>query len=49
MLVGHVRGSVMAKMIEFYVPTGFQKKVTPPSDSQRGKVIEFCATGKKSA
>jgi hypothetical protein len=39
----------MAKMIEFYVPTRFEKKVTPRSDSQKGKVIEFCATAKKSA
>jgi hypothetical protein len=49
MLVGQVRGLVMAKMIEFYVPTSFDKKVTPRSDSQKGKVIEFCVTGKKSA
>ena len=39
----------MVKVIEFYVPTRFQKRMTPRSDSQKGKVIEFCATGKKSA
>lgn len=29
-----IRGSVMARMIEFYVFTRFQKKVTPLSDSK---------------
>jgi hypothetical protein len=39
----------MAKMIEFYIPTSFQKKVTPRLDSKKAKVIEFCAKAKKSA
>jgi hypothetical protein len=47
-LVGEMR-IVMAKIIEFYVPTNFQKKATSRSDPQKGKVIEFCAPNKKSA
>jgi hypothetical protein len=39
----------MARIIEFYVPTGFQKKETPQPDSQKGKIIEFCPTYTKSA
>lgn len=36
----------MAKIIEFYVPARFHKKVkwVPPVD--RGKVIEFCLVRK---
>ena len=37
----------MAKMIEFYVPTSFQKKATSTSRSQKGKVIEFGVRGHK--
>jgi len=42
-------GTVMAKIIAFYIPNSFQKKVawTPPE--QRGKVIAFCLEEKKSA
>jgi hypothetical protein len=32
---------VMAKMIEFYIPERFQKKVRWVPELQRGKVIEF--------
>ena len=39
----------MAKIIEFYVPLGFQNKQTPQPDSQQGKIIEFCPTYTKSA
>jgi hypothetical protein len=39
----------MARIIEFYVPLGFQKKETPQPDSQKGKIIEFCAPRTKSA
>lgn len=39
----------MAKIIEFYVPVGFQNKKTPVPESQKGKVIEFCVTYTKSA
>jgi hypothetical protein len=37
----------MAKMIEFYVPTSFQKKATTTSGQQKGKVIEFGVRGHK--
>jgi len=39
----------MAKIIEFYVPTSLQKWVASQSDSQKGKLIEFCANRKKPA
>jgi hypothetical protein len=39
----------MAKVIEFYVPTNFHKRVTPVPDLQRGKLIELCFSVKKSA
>jgi len=39
----------MAKIIDFYVPARFHKKVkwVPPAD--RGKVIEFCVPIRKTA
>ena len=43
------RNDVMANIIEFYVPPRFQKKETPKAESQKGKIIEFCATRSKSA
>jgi hypothetical protein len=39
----------MAKIIEFYVPQGFQNKKIPVPESQKGKIIEFCPTYTKSA
>ena len=39
----------MARIIEFYVPPRFQKKETSQPDSQKGKIIEFCAASTKSA
>jgi hypothetical protein len=44
-----VKDAVMAKIIGFYVPTSLQKRVAPQSDSRKGKLIEFCASGKKPA
>ena len=32
----------MAKVIEFYIPNRFQRKVAWVSRQKRGKVIEFC-------
>jgi hypothetical protein len=42
-------GPTMAKVIEFYIPSTFQKngKLIPPKD--RGKIIEFPVTSKKAA
>jgi hypothetical protein len=39
----------MAKVIEFYTPARFQKKVKWVPATQRGKVIEFPVDMKKSA
>jgi hypothetical protein len=40
----------MARVIEFYIPTNFRRKVASvPPQSQPGKVIEFCLLAKKSA
>jgi len=40
---------LMAKVIEFYIPNHFQKKVAWVPPQERGKVIEFCSPVKKSA
>lgn len=39
----------MARIIEFYILLGFQKKETPQPDSQKGKIIELSAMCTKSA
>jgi hypothetical protein len=39
----------MAKVIEFYVPNNFRKKRLWIPAEQRGKLIEFPPTQKKSA
>ena len=41
--------AVMAKVIEFYVPGRFRKTRPWIPAEQRGKVIEFPSTDKKSA
>jgi hypothetical protein len=40
---------MMAKMIEFYIPNNFRKRVKWVSLQQRGKIIEFASPMKKSA
>ncbi len=40
---------VMAKVIEFYIPNRFQKKVAWVPTQKRGQVIEFYPLVKKSA
>jgi hypothetical protein len=42
-------GSVMAKVIEFYIPDRFRKRGPWIPPAQRGKVIEFPSTQRKSA
>jgi hypothetical protein len=42
-------GMTMAKIIEFYIPNNFRKRVTWVSPEQRGKIIEFSSPMKKSA
>ena len=41
--------AVMARVIEFYIPTNFRRKVASVPQSQPGKVIEFFLLAKKSA
>ena len=40
---------VMAPVIEFYIPSGFRKRVVWIPSVQRGKVLEFPAESRKSA
>jgi hypothetical protein len=40
---------VMAKVIEFYIPDSFTKKVNCMTPNERAKVIEFPSPKKKSA
>jgi hypothetical protein len=42
-------GLTVAKVIEFYIPTKFSKRVQWIPPLQRGKVIEFSLQPKKSA
>jgi hypothetical protein len=46
---GRAVNFVMAKVIEFYIPTRFQKRVAWVPPEERGKVIEFYSQVKKSA
>ena len=39
----------MAKIIEFYIPNNFRKRVKWVSPEWRGKIIEFPSLMKKSA
>jgi hypothetical protein len=43
------RGIVMAKVIEFYVPTIFRRPLKGSWRRQRGKIIQFCTPTKQSA
>ena len=40
---------VMAKVIEFYIPTSFRRPLKPVAQLQPGKIIEFCLQTTKSA
>jgi hypothetical protein len=42
-------GMTMARIIEFYIPNNFRKRVKWVSPEQRGKIIEFASPMKKSA
>jgi hypothetical protein len=48
-IVQDERDAVMARVIEFYIPTSFRRKVVSVPQSQSGRVIEFCLLAKKSA
>jgi hypothetical protein len=41
--------NIMAKVIEFYLPNSFPKKVICIAPNERGKQIEFRSPKKKSA
>jgi hypothetical protein len=42
-------GGFMTQVIEFYIPTRFKQKVKWVPPQQRGKIIEFPSSLKKSA
>ena len=42
-------GMTMGKIIEFYIPNNFRKRVKWVSPERRGKIIEFPSQMKKSA
>jgi hypothetical protein len=44
-----IREDVMAPVIEFYIPTGFRKRLKWIPSPQRGKVLEFPPETRKSA
>jgi len=48
-VASEIRGRVVAKIIEFYIPSSFRKsgKWIPPKE--RGKIIEFAPETKKTA
>lgn len=47
--VSRRKETVMARIIEFYVPAKFQRRGPLISRSPKGKVIVFCAEAKKPA
>jgi hypothetical protein len=44
-----IKEIVMAKVIEFYVPTTFRRPLKAAPQVQFGKIVEFCLPAKKSA
>jgi hypothetical protein len=44
-----LKDAVVAKVIEFYIPTNFSRRVKWFPLQERGKVIEFCPPTKKTA
>ena len=47
--VREIKEIVMAKVIEFYIPTRFRRPWKAVSQVQFGKIIELCLQSKKSA
>jgi len=45
----HTKETVMAKVIEFYVPKSLRNSFIRVSQPKLGKVIEFCSVARKSA
>ncbi len=44
-----IKEIVMAKVIEFYIPTRFRRPLKGAPQVQFGKIVEFCLQTKKSA
>jgi hypothetical protein len=44
-----IKEVVMAKVIEFYIPTRFRRPLKTAPQAQFGKIVEFCLPAKKSA
>ena len=44
-----IQETVMAKVIEFYIPKNFRKSSRTVAQPQPGKIIEFCSHTKRSA
>jgi hypothetical protein len=47
--VREIKGIVMARVIEFYIPTRFRRRLKEAPQVRVGKIIEFCLDTKKSA
>jgi hypothetical protein len=47
--VRKIKEVVMAKVIEFYIPTRFRRPLKAAPQVQFGKLVEFCLQTKKSA
>jgi len=46
---GPTAAKTVAKIIDFYIPSSYQRRVRWIPQEQRGKVIEFCLPQKKTA
>jgi hypothetical protein len=44
-----IKEVVMAKVIEFYIPTRFRRPLKTAAQAQFGTIVEFCLPAKKSA
>jgi|GEM_PF-861400 len=47
--VREIKEVVMAKVIEFYIPTRFRRPLKTAAQAQLGKIVEFCLPTRKSA
>ena len=47
--IPEIKEVIMAKVIEFYIPTRFRRPLKAAPQVQFGKLVEFCLPTKKSA
>jgi len=47
--IQEIKDVIMAKVIEFYIPVGFQKSLKAAPRIKSGKLVEFCLPTKKLA